>query len=170
MFYNNFDNGLVTIPIVEEKVIRTLFEEDTWSLEETLTVVEEDKVTFQNPLWNYMLQDEYDQLFITQYNKISANVVLYLNAEYETYVGWLARNLTEEMVDESIDYLSSEALEGFRSKIVSDYDGWSLHMELYFNALSKTNQEVAICIEEIFINNGIMCAGVSSGSHSQKPV
>jgi hypothetical protein len=93
-----------------------------------------------------------------------------MNTEYEIYVDWLARNLTADMVNESIDYLSTEALEGFRNRISSDYDGWSLHMELYFNALSTFNQEVALCLEEIYINNGIMCAGVSSGAVSKKPV
>ena len=124
-----------------------------------------DEETFENSNWNYDLQTDDTQIVTNSFGTINIETALYQNTEYADYVTWLDGSSALALVDENTDYLTSSVLSSFQTTI-SEYDGWSIHVQMSYNNVSVTNQEVAFCIEETVLNTGISCAGVSTGSSS----
>ena len=123
-----------------------------------------DNYSFANTLWNYDLQtDTVDYKFYNTFSRINVETVLYYNTEYDSYVAWLSGPTASSYVDEQEPHLTSSLLASFQSR-VANYTPWSMHVAFEYNNVPVTNQEVAFCIEENVINNGISCAGASNGS------
>ena len=127
-----------------------------------------DSYTFVNQLWDYSAQTDPTQIYFNIFSSVNIETVFYVNTDYDTYVNWLAASGgAATYVDESDDSLTSSLLASFNSKVAS-YSSWSMHVQFEFNNVSVTNQEVAFCIQELIINNGITCAGASTGSSTIK--
>ena len=121
---------------------------------------------FQNNNWDFNLQtdDVTPLIYVNDAQIVDLEIVIYENTEYDAYITWLRGSGADAIEDDTVVELSASTRNTFIQKAENEYTSWSLHVQMTYNGFSVTNQEAAFCIEEIFINNGILCGGVSSGS------
>jgi len=95
------------------------------------------------------------------------NVDVYENTQYDSYIDWLTLNGYQSVVDELDAETNSTTLTQFRTYASNQYTAMSLEGTMGFTTLSANDQKVGWCIQEFFINNGILCVIASTGSSAQ---
>lgn len=75
---------------------------------------------------------------VNLYSSVDAEITLYTNSQYDTYVSFLSSSEASNLVDEDTDYLQQSTLNAFKSTIGS-YDDYSLRVKMTFDDAISVN-------------------------------
>ena len=87
----------------------------------------------------------------------SLDIEIFENTQYDDYITWLNGSGASNVVDELDEETSQSTLNQFITYAEDQYDSLSIQGRYSYTTLTATNQKVGWCINQFFINNGILC-------------